>query len=308
MNGKPLLLLIMVMVVTMGTSIVAVEIQKAKASGTIYINSNGSITPSDAPIFTSDNITYTFTDDINDSIVVLRSNITIDGAGHTLNGTGTGLLAGLTIEYVAAADDNVTVKNVNIMGFGVGIGLISAENITISFCNITNNGDGIWFGEVWNCTISGNLIANNTNGVYLSSAQDNAFYGNNITNNDNGVRLLYSTDNKFYHNYFVDNINQTYVEQGNANIWDDGYPSGGNYWSDFKERYPGVEDNYGGPNQDEPGSDGFWDGPYEINPDNIDNYPIVPEFSTLASTLLILFVLTTAIALYKRRLLEETTL
>jgi len=56
------------------------------ASGTVYIRADGSIDPPTAPISSMDNVTYTFTDDIEDSIVVERSNIVIDGAGHALQG------------------------------------------------------------------------------------------------------------------------------------------------------------------------------------------------------------------------------
>ena len=53
-------------------------------TGTVYIRNDGSIDPSDAPIATSDNITYTLTDDIIGSIVIEKSYITLDGAGYAL--------------------------------------------------------------------------------------------------------------------------------------------------------------------------------------------------------------------------------
>jgi len=59
-----------------------------------------------------------------------------------------------------------------------------------------------------------------------------------------------------------------------ANIWDDGYPSGGNYWSD----YAGVDEK-SGPNQNQPGSDGIGDTPYVINSNNRDNYPLINTFA-----------------------------
>ncbi|MFQ6084384.1 MAG: PKD domain-containing protein, partial [Candidatus Aminicenantia bacterium] len=50
-----------------------------------------------------------------------------------------------------------------------------------------------------------------------------------------------------------------------------GYPSGGNYWSD----YIGI-DLYSGPNQDQPGSDGIGDAPYTFYGGQ-DNYPFMVE-------------------------------
>jgi len=66
------------------------HIQVGKASGTIYIRGDGSIDPPTAPISTVDNVTYTFTGNINDFLVIERSNIIVDGAGYTLYGNGSG--------------------------------------------------------------------------------------------------------------------------------------------------------------------------------------------------------------------------
>jgi parallel beta-helix repeat protein len=128
--------------------------------------------------------------------------------------------------------------------------------------------------------------------------------GNNITNNEYGVWLESASENKFYHNYFVNNTNQVHIESAEvypSNAWDDGYPSGGNYWSDFEERYPDVGDDYSGPNQDQPGGDGFWDHPYEIAENNQDNYPIVPEFSLLIYVPLFMTVTLSAVIIYRRK-------
>src|SRR5439155_1625322 len=54
-------------------------------------------------------------------------------------------------------------------------------------------------------------------------------------------------------------------------MWDDGYPSGGNFWSD----YTGV-DNCSGPNQDVcPDPDVIGDTPYTIDANNSDRYPLI---------------------------------
>jgi len=60
----------------------------------------------------------------------------------------------------------------------------------------------------------------------------------------------------------------SYLSSNNA--WDDGYPSGGNYWSDYAD-----VDFYSGPNQDDTGIDGIWDHSYGIDVDNEDKYPLV---------------------------------
>jgi len=69
------------------------------------------------------------------------------------------------------------------------------------------------------------------------------------------------------------------------NLWDDGYPSGGNYWSDYVVT---ANDTYSGPFQDEPTSDGISDQPhvipYIINANNTDHYPLMGTFSDFNAT------------------------
>jgi len=81
-----------------------------------------------------------------------------------------------------------------------------------------------------------------------------------MTNNYYGIYLYQSFNNRFYHNNFIDNTYQVY-SYASTNAWDDGYPSGGNYWSD----YTGVDAN----------GDGIGETPYIIDAENSDKYPFV---------------------------------
>jgi parallel beta-helix repeat protein len=110
------------------------------------------------------------------------------------------------------------------------------------------------------------------NDVALNLTADsisNTIYANTITQNEYGVIVSDSGGNTIYHNNFVDNSVQVYVLAPVANAWDDGYPSGGNYWSNHIS-----EDQFSGPSQDQPGSDGIWDTSYSIDEFNVDTYPL----------------------------------
>jgi parallel beta-helix repeat protein len=314
----------------------AFNIQPVKASGTIYIRADGSIDPLTAPISTADNVTYTFTDNINDSIVVERDNIAVDGAGYTM--TGSGSENGITL----TSRSNVTVGNVTIKNFTYGTYLFSSSNNTLSGNNVANNNVGIVLysssyntlsgnnvtanndtgivldsssyntlsgnnvtanskGGIYlyhssyntlsgnnvtangeesirldsssNNTLSGNNVANNWYGVVLDSSSYNTLSGNNVTaNNWYGVVLASSSNNSILHNSFVNNTYQAFT-YGSINVWDDGYPSGGNYWSD----HTGA-DLHSGPFQNETGSDGIGDAPYVIDASNRDNYPLMKPY------------------------------
>jgi len=87
-----------------------------------------------------------------------------------------------------------------------------------------------------------------------------------------GLVISESSDNSIYHNNFVNNTPQIYT-YFSLNNWDDGYPSGGNYWSD----HVGV-DVKSGPGQDLPGGDGISDAPYIIDVVNQDNYPLMSPY------------------------------
>jgi hypothetical protein len=52
----------------------------------------------------------------------------------------------------------------------------------------------------------------------------------------------------------------------NYGNWDYGYPSGGNYWSDYLTMYA---------NATEIDSSGVWNTPYVIDANNTDHYPLV---------------------------------
>jgi parallel beta-helix repeat protein len=250
----------------------AFKIQPAKAEGgTIYIRADGSIDPPTAPISTVDNVTYIFTDNIYDEIVVERNNMIIDGNGYTLQGPGSG--TGISLSGI----ENVTIKNTIIKNYNYGIWLWpSSNNNVISGNNITNSQYGMSIMGSENNSISGNNITNNYDGIALDSSSGNTVSGNNVTaNNSYGIELFASLYNVIYHNNFIGNVVQVYVSNaGYFNTWDDGYPSGGNYWSDYK----GTDLN-GGPYQNVTGSDGIGDTRVVfLYENNTDHYPLMNPY------------------------------
>ena len=204
----------------------ALHIRTIRASATVYIRADGSISPETAPISSVDNITYTFTGNINDEIVVERSNITVDGAGYTVEGVGSG--RGFSLHDIT----NVTIKKINIKAFyyGVhfnlttlssiqesnitqnsydGIRLLQSSGNTISQNNITNNGnDGIKVMNSSNTNIiyENGVTANNDDGIQVNNCSNNNINGNDIiTNNDIGIYILSSSNNSVSGNNITNN-------------------------------------------------------------------------------------------------------
>jgi parallel beta-helix repeat protein len=144
------------------------------------------------------------------------------------------------------------------------------ENITV-MNNACMGYYSIWHSD--NNIIRNNTFTGNFYGLEIDESNNNVLTQNVISNNRYlALGLWKSSNNRVYHNSFINNPRQAYFQSGGSmsNIWDDGYPSGGNYWSD----YTGVDEK-SGPNQDQSGSDGIGDTPYIIDANNRDHYPLV---------------------------------
>lgn len=127
-----------------------------------------------------------------------------------------------------------------------------------------------------------NKIVQNTYGVSISF-DNNSIFDNKIINNSVGIYEDLETGPaqgyRIFHNNFVNNTKQTHLRNQSINIWDSGYPYGGNYWSDSNRT-----DTYSGAHQNQTGSDGIGDSPYIINGNNTDHYPLVGTFSEFPVT------------------------
>ena len=125
-------------------------------------------------------------------------------------------------------------------------------------------------------TITNNIISYNYRGVNFYGSNNNTIINNAISlSRMYGFYIFYSYDNRIYHNDIAYNDVQVFDETS-TNQWDDGYPSGGNFWSD----YSGV-DTMNGPNQDLPGADGIGDTPYIVDIDDQDRYPLMDLYGPL---------------------------
>ena len=178
---------------------------------------------------------------------------------------------------VITFDDLTYTLTDNITSSADGI-VVERSNITIDGTGYTlqgsGTGKGFYYSGINNVTIKNTNIKNFDYSVYLFSSSNNTISGNNITENSGyGIWPFCSSNNEFYHNNFIDNSGQVYSFES-ANIWDDGYSSGGNYWSD----YAGT-DLCRGSHQDETGSDGIGDTPYIIDENNTDRYPLVKPYA-----------------------------
>jgi hypothetical protein len=178
---------------------------------------------------------------------------------------------------------NNTIRN-NFFGAGdTGIAFYAVPLGNLEIYNNTferGNGEGLWMNQVSYIGKYGycdyNKIYNNYFGRQLyihSSGISPSFY--NISGNyfDYGVYISAKKPGKIYHN----DITSRCITVDQSNLpWNDSYPSGGNFWG----KYSGS-DNFQGPDQDIPGSDGIGDTNCSVDSDTIDHYPFMSPFNDI---------------------------
>jgi len=167
--------------------------------------------------------------------------------------------------------DRVWVANVSISETSGGIIAEDFTELTIFNTDLSNNERGLSVLDGTDVILAYNRFTGNVyDGAMIQHTTDCTVYGNTFKDNENGMRLWMSEGVKVWRNIFSRNTYQA-SEDGCTNVdWDGGYPEGGNYWSD----YSGT-DQFSGPSQDLPGSDGFGDTPYSIGANSQDRYPFM---------------------------------
>jgi parallel beta-helix repeat protein len=185
---------------------------------------------------------------------------------------------------LAQYSDCVITNNRIMDNTGAGINL-QGSTISIISNLIARNDLGMQIDGSNNLIKANDILSNKRIGVFLSGSMnvliENNIQGHNDSLSGYGVQMdPYASSNTFYHNDFANN--NVHLEGGDLaavpNVWDNGYPQGGNYW----DTYHGT-DNYSGYYQNETESDGIGDTSYQITQTNIDRYPLMTPFRSAQS-------------------------
>lgn len=196
---------------------------------------------------------------------------------------------------------NVIVENHNIGNVSIGIELGFCYNCEVIGNTVSSNnfmGIAVYYSE-WN-NIEGNTVIKSTWNIALIGSNENNITSNIVIDGSMGFHIAYSSrnvfrlnsllsnnfrcvnivsscyDNEIYHNYIDDYFNRPNDSTSNSNKWDNGYPSGGNYWTEYT-----GSDNFKGPKQNFLGSDGIGDTPYYIFDGTQDRYPLMEPYKPM---------------------------
>jgi parallel beta-helix repeat protein len=173
--------------------------------------------------------------------------------------------------FLYSSDENRVIYNKISLCKWNGIYALEAENDIIENNTVTESYSGVTLQISKYNTILGNNLVNVTIGLGLFDYSDsNIIMNNNIISFELGIYADNSWYNKIYHNNFMGFGSQV-SSKNSVNTWDDGYPSGGNYWSEYVIRYPNAKELDGS---------GLWDTPYIIDENNQDRYPLMYPYGS----------------------------
>ncbi|MEM2098151.1 MAG: hypothetical protein QXU99_00180 [Candidatus Bathyarchaeia archaeon] len=236
----------------LSVSILDVPAKTAYEPLNLTIKLDGSIEP-ETNLLERNGTIYTFKGDIFGTIKVQKDGITIDGAGHTLQGRGGdmdegGIGINLISETTNSGWRNVLVKNLRICDFHPAIFAVGGSNSSF-IGNYFCRSSVVLFG---NANITGNLITHNTfnvTGIFLDYNRGKLDI---ITENN-----FLTDENSNYYPIGVGLADMPIVDR--------------NYWSDYTTKYPNAKELEGS---------GVWDTPYTFdNPAGsgsiIDRHPLV---------------------------------
>ena len=245
--GKPFLVVALALLFSAVAGALLVNVATANFIASlpeIVIKSDGSIVP-ETEFITKSGSVYSLAADLQQkyAITIQCSNIVFDGKGHLINGSVSYAAyanIGIALDYVS----NVTVKNVNVFGFGKpDIALQECSQCSVLKVNVGSL--GVWGG------MDNEVADNNIGELQLEETEKDTITRNSISGmlifedsndtliiNNNIYRIFFRDNNDgntFLKNNFWcgkgDPYARNFFEFVGTNFWDN--DSVGNYWFDY---------------------------------------------------------------------------
>jgi nitrous oxidase accessory protein NosD len=274
-------------------------------------------------VYESSNVTVS-----NSDFAANENAINIDHSAN-LTLTGSTISGGLGLEVESSSDVRVS-GNIIASGYE-GVRAVKGANLILSGNRIKDNVLGVELHSPTHALVQGNWISGNQDyGIWVLSGNGLNITANTVISSQHGISFGIDDNGGYvynaivYHNNLVNSlVDQADHSQGIVPMWDNGYPSGGNYWSD----YTGV-DQCSGVNQNVcSGPDGIGDKPYTgiiqttgsypVQSSLVDHYPLMRPYGNvtqdvtvpswpLGSTLVLTGVNSTSVSLHWSAATDDT--
>lgn len=154
-----------------------------------------------------------------------------------------------------------------------GIRVENSINCTVEGNHVSDCVGAVHLQNATNCVVLKNLVNRNSQGIrFYTPCAYNAVFENDFCNNsyDGMISVMPGnttlTGNRVFHNNFINN-SSPFIGAIPGVTWDDGYPSGGNYWS----IYNGTDAN----------GDGIGDTQYAVSAYDKDRYPLMHPYDSI---------------------------
>ena len=199
-----------------------------------------------------------------------------DSAGTIVDGADVGQILMVNVA-------SPIIKNVTTHGAYVNVFLAFVSHALVTRNVIANGVYGMFLDKSLDVQITENNISSNADtGISVDYSSTATIVGNQIRSNRYGVRVELGSSGTIFHNNFVLNSVSAVVDVDFVGNWDDAYPSGGNYWSD----YSGFDSCSGEDQNVCPAPDGIGDTPRTLGdfPRVKDRFPLMFPFDEASPT------------------------
>jgi Periplasmic copper-binding protein (NosD) len=177
-------------------------------------------------------------------------------------------------------DDDTTAFNNSVANFAVGFCLVAADNATLDADSARNSsGYALELAGASDLTVENGNFSSSDVGFLVEGTGPGSIVGNSFYNDTRDFEFDAESQIglKIYWNNFIDGRGWSVAVGGATSlnlVFADGYPGGGNFWSNWT-----GPDTMSGPQQNLPGSDGIVDLPLRIMGTLEDPYPLTRAVS-----------------------------
>jgi parallel beta-helix repeat protein len=156
--------------------------------------------------------TYTLQGNIDSMVVIQKDNIVLDGAGFAILGSDKIIKQGDFNQFSGTKNEtaisikdrtNITIKNVSITGYKIGVEIYKSSSIIVSGCRFNQDDNPFYIESSSNNWITNNEITTISFCAFKLQSSDCNFISKNDVQNSSGIIIVYGSNNLIAQNNFT---------------------------------------------------------------------------------------------------------